>query len=101
MAGEADLFPQDITRPLLNFICNDFYAATKRGAETDGGNYEPTLAAATKSLGDRVEITIRESAGEGQIADLPNRESRSGASNAAALPSTSIRSKEVMPGQSR
>jgi signal transduction histidine kinase len=60
MAGEADLFPQDIIRALLNFISNGFYAATKRGAETNGGNYEPTLAAATKSLGDRVEITIRD-----------------------------------------
>jgi signal transduction histidine kinase len=60
MAGEADLFPQDITRALLNFISNGFYAATKRGAETNGGNYEPTLVAATKNLGDRVEITIRD-----------------------------------------
>src|SRR5262245_20461368 len=60
MAGEADLFPQDITRALLNFISNGFYAATKRGTETNGGNYEPTLVAATKNLGDRVEITIRD-----------------------------------------
>jgi GAF domain-containing protein len=60
MAGEADLFSQDITRALLNFISNGFYAATKRGAETNGVNYEPTLVAATKNLGDRVEITIRD-----------------------------------------
>jgi GAF domain-containing protein len=59
-AGEADVFPQDITRVLLNLISNGFYAATKRGAETNGGDYEPTLAAATKNLGDRVEITIRD-----------------------------------------
>ena len=59
MAGEADLFPQEITRALLNFISNGFYAATKRHAETNGG-YEPTLAASTKNLGDRVEITIRD-----------------------------------------
>ena len=32
-AGEADLFPQDITRVLLNLISNGFYAATKRKAE--------------------------------------------------------------------
>ena len=44
-AGEADVFPQDITRALLNLISNGFYAATKRKAETNGGNYEPTLAA--------------------------------------------------------
>ena len=59
-AGEADIFPQDITRVLLNLISNGFYAATKRKAETNGGNYEPTLAAATKNLGDRVEIRIRD-----------------------------------------
>ena len=59
-AGEADVFPQEITRALLNLISNGFYAATKRKAEADGGDYEPTLAAATKSLGDRVEIRIRD-----------------------------------------
>jgi signal transduction histidine kinase len=59
-AGEADVFPQDITRALLNLISNGFYAATKRRAEGNGGDDEPTLAAATKDLGDRVEITIRD-----------------------------------------
>ncbi|MGB8998905.1 MAG: GAF domain-containing protein, partial [Pseudolabrys sp.] len=59
-AGEADVFPQDLTRVLLNLISNGFYAATKRGAATNGGDYEPTLAAATKNRGDRVEITIRD-----------------------------------------
>ena len=32
-AGEADVFPQDITRVLLNLISNGFYATTKRKAE--------------------------------------------------------------------
>ena len=59
-AGEVDLFPQEITRALLNLIYNGFYAATKRKAEANGGDYEPTLAAATKNLGDRVEIRIRD-----------------------------------------
>jgi two-component system, NtrC family, sensor kinase len=59
-AGEADLFPQEITRALLNLISNGFYAATKRKAETNEGDYEPTLAATTKNLGDRVEIRIRD-----------------------------------------
>ena len=59
-AGEVDLFPQEITRVLLNLISNGFYAATKRKAEANGSDYEPTLAAATKSLGDRVEIRIRD-----------------------------------------
>jgi signal transduction histidine kinase len=59
-AGTADVFPQDITRALLNLILNGFYAATKRKAEVNEGDYEPTLTAATKNLGDRVEITIRD-----------------------------------------
>jgi GAF domain-containing protein len=59
-AGEVDLFPQEITRVLLNLISNGFYAATKRKAEANEGNYEPTLSAATKSLGDGVEIRIRD-----------------------------------------
>ena len=59
-AGEMDLFPQEITRVLLNLISNGFYAATKRKAKATGGDYEPTLAAATKNLGDRVEIRIRD-----------------------------------------
>jgi signal transduction histidine kinase len=58
--GEADVFPQDITRVVLNLISNGFYAATQRKAETDGGDYEPILAASTKNLGDRVEIRIRD-----------------------------------------
>jgi signal transduction histidine kinase len=41
-------------------ISNGFYAATKRKAEANGGDYEPTLAAATKNLGDSVEIRIRD-----------------------------------------
>ena len=59
-AGEVDVFPQEITRVLLNLISNGFYAATKRKAQADHDGYEPTLTASTKSLGDRVEIRIRD-----------------------------------------
>jgi GAF domain-containing protein len=60
-AGEVDLFPQEITRVFLNLISNGFYAATKRKTESgDDQSYEPTLSAATKNLGDRVEIRIRD-----------------------------------------
>jgi signal transduction histidine kinase len=55
--GMADVYPQEITRVLLNLISNGFYATTKRKAEASGG-FEPTLVAATKSLGDKVEIRI-------------------------------------------
>jgi two-component system NtrC family sensor kinase len=59
-AGEVDVFPQDITRVLLNLIANGFYAATKRKTQGNGGDYEPILTASTKNLGDRVEISIRD-----------------------------------------
>jgi signal transduction histidine kinase len=58
-AGEADLYPQEITRVLLNLIGNGFYAAAKRKAEADDA-FEPTLATATRSLGDKIEIRIRD-----------------------------------------
>jgi len=58
-AGRADIYPQEISRALLNFISNGFYAAAKRQRET-GDGYEPTLTTTTKNLGDRVEITIRD-----------------------------------------
>ena len=57
-AGEVDLFPQEITRVLLNLISNGFYAASKRKAEANGDDYEPTVTAATKNFGNSVEIRI-------------------------------------------
>jgi signal transduction histidine kinase len=68
-AGEAHLFPREITRALLNLISNGFYAATKRNAEAKGDGHEPILSAATKSLGDRVEIRIRDN-GTGMTVDV-------------------------------
>ena len=55
------MFPQEITRVLLNLISNGFYAATERQSQANGDGYAPTLAAATKDLGDSVEIRIRDS----------------------------------------
>ena len=57
--GMADIYPQEITRVLLNLISNGFYATTKRKAEA-GDGFEPMLSAATKNLGDKVEIRIRD-----------------------------------------
>ena len=57
VAGEADVFPQEITRVLLNLISNGVYA-TRNKVLPDGEMYRPTLTASTKNLGDRVEITI-------------------------------------------
>jgi len=62
-AGLIDLYPQEITRVFLNLISNGFYAANKRKeAEKEAGQegFEPTLRASTKSLGNNVEIRIRD-----------------------------------------
>jgi signal transduction histidine kinase/putative methionine-R-sulfoxide reductase with GAF domain len=59
-AGKIDVFPQEITRALLNLISNGFCAATKRKEQDSSNSYEPTLTATTKNLGDKVEIRIRD-----------------------------------------
>ena len=58
-AGMIDLYPQEMTRVFLNLISNGFYAAAKRKEAGDEG-FEPTLSATTKSLGNKVEIRIRD-----------------------------------------
>ena len=58
-AGMIDIYPQEITRVLLNLISNGFYAATKH-KETAGDGFEPTLCASTRSLRNEVEIRIRD-----------------------------------------
>jgi signal transduction histidine kinase len=55
--GAADIYPQEVTRVLLNLISNGFYAAMKR-ARVTGDGFEPRLKAATRDLGDRVEVRI-------------------------------------------
>jgi signal transduction histidine kinase len=59
-AGQVDVYPQEITRALLNLISNGFYAVTERKGQSNSDTYEPTLTAATKNLGDKVEIRIRD-----------------------------------------
>ena len=57
--GTADVYPQEITRVLLNLISNGFYATAKR--KTDAGDgFEPTVIATTMDLGDKIEIRIRD-----------------------------------------
>jgi len=58
-AGLIEVYPQEITRVFLNLISNGFYAATKR-KEAGDETFEPTLSATTKSLGNKVEIRIRD-----------------------------------------
>jgi two-component system, NtrC family, sensor kinase len=58
-AGMAEVYPQEITRALLNLISNGFYAATRRATEA-GDDFKPVLTAATRSLGDKIEIRIHD-----------------------------------------
>jgi GAF domain-containing protein len=59
-AGSADVFPQEITRVLLNLISNGFYAVAKRKADNGGAEFEPTVRATTLARGDHIEIRIRD-----------------------------------------
>ena len=57
--GTAEVYPQEITRVLLNLISNGFYAAHKR-KEAAGDDFEPTLSVTTRALANEVEIRIRD-----------------------------------------
>ena len=59
-AGVADLFPQEMTRVLLNLISNGFYATTQRRLSATDKGYEPTVTASTRDLGASVEIAVRD-----------------------------------------
>jgi signal transduction histidine kinase len=58
-AGMIEVFPQEITRVFLNLVSNGFYAVTRRKRE-HGPGFDPVLIAATRNLGDAVEIRIRD-----------------------------------------
>jgi two-component system NtrC family sensor kinase len=57
--GSIEIFPQEIIRVLLNLISNGFHAMTERLNEC-GPGFDPTLSARTRSLGESVEIRIRD-----------------------------------------
>jgi len=59
-AGIVEVFPQEITRVLLNLISNSFYAVTKRKTDKGGSDYEPQVTATTRGDDDHVEIRIRD-----------------------------------------
>jgi len=59
-AGEAHIYPQEITRVLLNLISNGFYAASKRKTDCGDADFLPTIAMSTRNMGDSVEIRIRD-----------------------------------------
>ena len=59
-AGTIEVFPQEITRVFLNLVSNGFYAVNKRRVEAGQSGFDPVLVAATRTLGDAVEIRIRD-----------------------------------------
>ncbi len=59
-AGMVELFPQEISRVFLNLVSNGFYAVNKRRTEASQSDFDPVLVAATRDLGDTVEIRIRD-----------------------------------------
>jgi PAS domain S-box-containing protein len=68
-AGVVDLYPQEMTRALLNLISNGVYAATRRAMQA--GDL-PEVRATTKNLGESVEIRIRDN-GTGIPMDLTEK----------------------------
>ncbi len=57
--GDVRVIPQDFGRVLLNIINNACYAVYEKRRKR-GVSYQPVVRAATRSLGDRVEIRIRD-----------------------------------------
>jgi signal transduction histidine kinase len=55
-----ELVPQDISRVLLNLFGNGFYAADKRRREAADATFRPVLKVVTRSLGNEVEIRVRD-----------------------------------------
>ena len=55
-----ELVPQDVTRVFLNLFANGFYAANKRGNDTSGQPFKPSLRVTTRDLGTEVEVRVRD-----------------------------------------
>jgi two-component system NtrC family sensor kinase len=55
-----ELAPQEMTRVFLNLFGNGFYAVNKRVREHGDESFQPTLAVATRDLGDTVEVRVRD-----------------------------------------
>lgn len=54
------IYPQEITRLLLNLIGNACYALQERKSGTEDPSYQPELRVCTKEHGDHVEMRIRD-----------------------------------------
>ncbi len=70
--GGIEAIPQDLGRVFLNMVSNSCHATDAKRqslAERGGENYLPTVLLATKRVGDRVRVTIRDN-GEGVPPEL-------------------------------
>ena len=65
------IIPQDVSRVILNIFNNSFYAIDEK-AKAIGKGYQPTISIATKRLGDKVEIKIRDN-GKGIPNDIRDK----------------------------
>ncbi len=59
-AGLVELYPQEFTRVLLNLIGNGFHAVDQKRRDGASPGFEPTLTVRTRSLGDRIEVLVRD-----------------------------------------
>jgi signal transduction histidine kinase len=57
--GKIDIVPQDMGRVILNLITNAFYVVAEK-KQKRGGDYEPTVTVSTKSMGDKVLISVKD-----------------------------------------
>ena len=57
--GKLNVIPQDVSRVFLNIITNGFYEVHLKKQEHNG-EFKPTLTVKTRSLGDQIEIRIRD-----------------------------------------
>jgi signal transduction histidine kinase len=71
-AGKIEMFPQDVTRALLNLISNGIYATLKQRAKLPEGTYEPALKVSTRNLGDAVEVIVWDN-GDGIAPDIRDK----------------------------
>lgn len=58
--GEVELFPQEFSRALLNFLGNGFYAVRQRQLLSSKTDYSPAVRVSTRNLGEEVEVRIRD-----------------------------------------
>ncbi len=58
--GALEIYPQELTRVLLNLFSNGFYAAHARQQAGADDAFRPTLSVSTSVLGERVEIRVHD-----------------------------------------